>query len=402
MYDFLVPAQKDNKIGSFKRWEQAFRAYATIYCGAHPHRLKEIWQYITVITPASSILSYPILFQKYQFANSFYFIFYILDDIRGTDLLWFIGDNFVAKSYRKHFKKMRFLDSIRTEQIETRQNQYFIKENFEFAAHCNSKFSSSQVNLLARLQNTMAMAINSTNKNGQLPKYVVIVLDDDMISYLNFQKEDGIAMLLGTWVEWLAKEYESLLKTRISQLPLKCKVRLFMYWVATPTHSYSSKERNQSRIKFNLSLESVIRAKENMRVIRIKDIWNSKDSTLVMNDRITETGMSRYWTAIDASVRYNALRRESYVARKTGNVNDCRTDEDNKINVDSMKSDLGRSQGVDPMVRFFRRNRYEQNVDPRMVDREDWHNTLHWHSGERFSHERRRNFDRFILPRPRF
>ena len=29
---FLVPAQKDNKISSFRRWEQAFRAYATIYC----------------------------------------------------------------------------------------------------------------------------------------------------------------------------------------------------------------------------------------------------------------------------------------------------------------------------------------------------------------------------------
>ena len=30
---YLVPAHKDNKIGSFRRWEQAFRAYATIYYG---------------------------------------------------------------------------------------------------------------------------------------------------------------------------------------------------------------------------------------------------------------------------------------------------------------------------------------------------------------------------------
>ena len=51
---FLVPAQRDNKIGSFRRWEQAFRAYATIYCGANPHRSKEIWQYITVINTAAS------------------------------------------------------------------------------------------------------------------------------------------------------------------------------------------------------------------------------------------------------------------------------------------------------------------------------------------------------------
>ena len=51
---FLVPAQKDNKIGNFRRWEQAFRAYATIYCRAHLHRSKEIWQYIMVINTTAS------------------------------------------------------------------------------------------------------------------------------------------------------------------------------------------------------------------------------------------------------------------------------------------------------------------------------------------------------------
>ena len=51
---FLVPAQRDGKIGGFRRWEQAFRAYATIYCGANPHQAKEIWQYITVINTAAS------------------------------------------------------------------------------------------------------------------------------------------------------------------------------------------------------------------------------------------------------------------------------------------------------------------------------------------------------------
>ena len=51
---FLVPAQKENKINNFRRWEQALRAYATIYCGANPHRSKEIWQYITVINTAAS------------------------------------------------------------------------------------------------------------------------------------------------------------------------------------------------------------------------------------------------------------------------------------------------------------------------------------------------------------
>ena len=51
---FLVPARKEMKINGFRRWEQAFRAYATIYCRENPQRSREIWQYITVINTAAS------------------------------------------------------------------------------------------------------------------------------------------------------------------------------------------------------------------------------------------------------------------------------------------------------------------------------------------------------------
>ena len=66
---YLVPAQRDNKIGSFWKWEQAFRAYATIYCGA------KIWQYITVINTAASsymwenVYSYDITFRHLMAFN---------------------------------------------------------------------------------------------------------------------------------------------------------------------------------------------------------------------------------------------------------------------------------------------------------------------------------------------
>ena len=51
---YLVPAHKDQKITSFRKWEQAFRIYATIYCGANPNRSREIWQYVSVINTAST------------------------------------------------------------------------------------------------------------------------------------------------------------------------------------------------------------------------------------------------------------------------------------------------------------------------------------------------------------
>ena len=72
---FLVPAKRDSRITNFRKWEQAFRMYATIYCGQNSHRAKEIWQYISVINTAASayvwenVYSYDITFRQLMAFN---------------------------------------------------------------------------------------------------------------------------------------------------------------------------------------------------------------------------------------------------------------------------------------------------------------------------------------------
>ena len=53
---YFVPASDcDNTINGIKKWDQAFRVYAAIYCKCNPSRSAEIWQYIyTIHTAASS------------------------------------------------------------------------------------------------------------------------------------------------------------------------------------------------------------------------------------------------------------------------------------------------------------------------------------------------------------
>ena len=52
---YFVPVQdRDTKINSVHRWEQAFRIYATIYTKANPDRASEIWQYVHLINTAAS------------------------------------------------------------------------------------------------------------------------------------------------------------------------------------------------------------------------------------------------------------------------------------------------------------------------------------------------------------
>ena len=62
---FLVPAQdRELKITGFKKWDQAFRVYASIYCNANPSRAGEIWQYIHMISSAAT---------SYQWDNVAYY-----------------------------------------------------------------------------------------------------------------------------------------------------------------------------------------------------------------------------------------------------------------------------------------------------------------------------------------
>ena len=61
---YLVPVQdKEQKI-NIKRWDQAFRIYAAIYCKANPSRAGEVWQYIYVIHSVAS---------TYQWKNVAYY-----------------------------------------------------------------------------------------------------------------------------------------------------------------------------------------------------------------------------------------------------------------------------------------------------------------------------------------
>ena len=109
------------------------------------------------------------------------------------DVVWIVGDNFAARLYRTHFKKATSKD-------------LYIKNNLEYIPFINSRYSSSNSNMLAHIQNTFVSAFNKT-KDKLLPKYIVMVFDDDLITYLGFKRGDGVATLLGSWVEWLEEGF---------------------------------------------------------------------------------------------------------------------------------------------------------------------------------------------------
>ena len=143
-----------------------------------------------------------------------------------------MGDNFIPRSFRNHYKKR-----------ETEKIEHYVKKQYEYDAHCSSRWSSTNTNMLLRIRNSLVTALNK-NKSGTLPRYIIVVLDNDLITYLDF-KHEGVVTLLGSWVEWLVKEFTDVIQVRLDQLPSKTKIfKPFFYWVTAPTHGSFSRERN--------------------------------------------------------------------------------------------------------------------------------------------------------------
>ena len=211
-----------------------------------------------------------------------------------------MGDNFVATTYRENFKKVR-------------NYPFFTKKNYEITTFCNSRFSDKDTNILRRLKSAF---IEGLNKYWKLPKYIIIILEDDLIEYLGYTNY-GISKMYGDMLEYLVQEFDSLIKNRIELLPDKAKKPgyPYIYWMVSSIHK--NWENNNAREKFNFTLEAILKLYSNMRLILMKEHWDFKNTNLVINNRLTSEGKSAYWKCVDASIAFNISKRERLTVRPT-------------------------------------------------------------------------------------
>ena len=194
-----------------------------------------------------------------------YRLFCFSDDVKGILKLWIIGDNFVATSIRNYFKKATFPS--------------FIKDNFHWEAFCSSRFNDKNTNMLSRLQNTFALAVD---KSERQPEYILVILDDDLISYLDF-KGLGFASMISPWCEWLVQTIGQMIAKRADLLSKKALVvdGTQIYWTSATRSMYFKDGDDNSRMKFNNCMELVVKPLSNMRRIMLKEHWLPDSSNMI-------------------------------------------------------------------------------------------------------------------------
>ena len=216
----------------------------------------------------------------------------------GYDEMWFLGDNCMAKSFKDH--------------VENSDYHLFCMAEYEVIGHFNSQLHCNNRNIVSRLVNMFVQAINKLKK---FPRYVIIVLDDDLIH--DVMQGFGISTMLGEWIHYLAKSFQEIVIQRKKALPLKAfKVDFPMfYWAAAPHHCNFL--NGPQRAKFNNCLESVMKLYTNMRVLKMKEIWQYDNHHYIFqgSGAFSSYGLGKYWASIDAAVKYNVDKHEHFLIK---------------------------------------------------------------------------------------
>ena len=153
------------------------------------------------------------------------------------------------------------------------------------------------------------------NKNKTLPKFIVVILDDDLISHLDYCGA-GVTEMFEKWISWLLRQFTELIKARKQQLPKKALVnyKLCMYWCNAPLHCGFTFAKNEIHKKYNTCLDLLCKDKQDVHVIKLKD-WSFDNKSYVVGDKITETVMEAYWDAVDSAFEFNAHKCDVFTAK---------------------------------------------------------------------------------------
>ena len=132
--------------------------------------------------------------------SSFKLFNFISGIIPSEQKIWIIGDEFMSQSFEEHLY----------------QTERYAAIQFELFGYYNNKYTSANPNMVSRIRNQMVRAVK---ENILLPKFIVVVLDENLIKYMNYY-EFGVLEAFGRLINHIMVIMLVMLKSRLSQISL--------------------------------------------------------------------------------------------------------------------------------------------------------------------------------------
>ena len=207
---------------------------------------------------------------------------------KGIERVWIIGDQFMDSSVQQHF-------------MQEPEKDFYTRTNFEVSVYYTG-FSGWQVSYLARLRTALITAIN---KEWTLPRVIVVVFESDSVNYM-VNKDFTSPAQAERFISYLMNEFRKVITAFKEKLPGKAKRHNWPHvlWATPVVHKNFPNKR--VREIFSTALEKTALMHTNMSALRLKQVWDQEDHSLVTHDghRVTNAGYKSYWQALDKTVKF--------------------------------------------------------------------------------------------------
>ena len=167
-----------------------------------------------------------------------------------------------------------------------------MKENYGVRGHFTNKYTHYELNVVSHLRNVLVSVIH---ERILLPKFMVIVPDDDLIKFLanKATSNEAYRKILGA----IMKQHNCYITTQKEWLPTKSKKgRLFpqIIWIDPPLHD--NFVNNQTRNHFNRMLNETVKYHFNTISLGLRQVWDHSDTCLYIKEsrHYTNLGLNSY------------------------------------------------------------------------------------------------------------
>ena len=225
--------------------------------------------------------------------NFYSIIILFAGEILAFNDLWLVGDDFLHDHYYK-------LPQIKNDAYLARERLPYMYDFYNVSCFTPNP-QSLTTNVIARLVNSFIKALNDTNK---IPRIVLIIPEDDLLTYLFKQNEEfGIGTITFKVLNWISTQMTRATDAKKDDLkrvkpgaviPTEPK----FIWVKMLNRVNARSDLLALRSKFNEVLEEVLYKKDQHYIIDI--VTAMADSSFYdKNNYINGEGLKRFWIEID-------------------------------------------------------------------------------------------------------
>ena len=232
--------------------------------------------------------------------------------MNAYEKIWIVGDRFITDSKNILWRLLGVRNMVGNDEPASNAGESgYMASNFDVKAYGGADNLRNR-SVLGRLHNAL---VNALIEDRPLPKYMLVVIDDDILRCVKFNRQ-GLSMVFGRCIQWLADEMHTMIVQLKEKLPNKAKKASYplLFWVALPYHCCFP--NNNIQFKFNQSMEKVVPLYENMKILKIRRRWNYVDDSVSPLGSVSPAGHIKYWSGVDEALQFWEI------GRKKGNVGD--------------------------------------------------------------------------------